>query len=76
MDLGVGGRGGARRRTKRRMERRADGQEQLAAAPAEAPAAAPAEVDVAAELQKFADLKEKGLITEEEYNTKKAELLA
>lgn len=32
-------------------------------------------VDVAAEIQKFFDLKEKGVITEEEFNNKKAQLL-
>lgn len=44
------------------------------AAAAEAPAAGPS-VDVATEIQKFFDLKEKGVISEDEFNTKKAQLL-
>lgn len=43
-------------------------------AKAESPAA-DFPVDVAAEIQKFFDLKEKGVITEEEFNAKKAQLL-
>ena len=41
---------------------------------AKTPPVAPA-VDVAAELQKFHDLKEKGILTEDEFNAKKAQLL-
>jgi Short C-terminal domain len=46
-----------------------------AAAPPAAPAAAPA-VDVATELQKLADLKAQGILTEEEFAAQKAKLLA
>ncbi len=44
--------------------------------PAAAPApAAPAEVDDAAEIQKYASLKEQGLITDEEFAAKKKQIL-
>ena len=44
--------------------------------PAAAPApAAPAEVDDAAEIQKYAALKEQGLITDEEFAAKKKQIL-
>lgn len=43
-------------------------------ATSDAPAAVPS-VDTAAEIQKFFDLKENGVITEEEFNAKKAQLL-
>lgn len=36
---------------------------------------APSDVDVAAQIEKFHALKEKGIITEEEFNAKKAQLL-
>lgn len=39
------------------------------------PTAADSTIDVAAEIQKFFDLKEKGVISEEEFNAKKAQLL-
>lgn len=47
------------------------------AAPAPAPAAtpAPAPPDVADQLHKLADLRDRGAITDDEYNAKKAELL-
>ena len=47
---------------------------QQAAAPAAAPAA-PAELDEAAEIQKYAALKGQGLITEEEFEAKKKQIL-
>ena len=47
-------------------------QAQQYAAPAPA---APAEPDVTAELQKFAQLKEQGIITEEEFAAKKKQIL-
>ena len=47
---------------------------QQAAAPAAAPAA-PAELDDAAEIQKYAALKGQGLITEEEFEAKKKQIL-
>ncbi|MDR2167773.1 MAG: SHOCT domain-containing protein [Clostridiales bacterium] len=43
--------------------------------PKDAPAAAPV-VDIADQIQKLAGLKDAGILTEEEFNTKKAELLA
>jgi hypothetical protein len=48
------------------------GFEQGAAAPAPAPAA---EADYAAELQKLAELKAAGILTEEEFETKKRQIL-
>jgi hypothetical protein len=44
-------------------------------APAPAPAAAPA-VDITTELQKLVDMKMSGLLTDEEFATAKAKLLA
>jgi len=49
--------------------------QQMAAQQAAAPAAAPAELDVAAEIQKYAALKGQGLITEEEFEAKKKQIL-
>ncbi|MGO9498177.1 MAG: SHOCT domain-containing protein [Solirubrobacteraceae bacterium] len=52
--------------------------QQAAAAPQEAPAAAPAapaQPDEVAELQKYAALKEQGVITEEEFAAKKKQIL-
>jgi hypothetical protein len=46
-----------------------------APAPAPAPAAAPA-VDITTELQKLVDMKMSGLLTDEEFATAKAKLLA
>ncbi len=50
-----------------------DYQEQAAAPQPAAPAA---QVDVAAQLQKLGDLKNQGLLTEEEFAAQKAKLLA
>ncbi len=50
--------------------------QQAAAAPApEETAAAPAELDDAAEIQKWADLKDQGVLTEEEFAAKKKQIL-
>ena len=49
--------------------------QQMAAQQAAAPAAAPAELDDAAEIQKYAALKGQGLITEEEFEAKKKQIL-
>ena len=49
--------------------------QQVAAQQAAAPAAAPAELDDAAEIQKYAALKGQGLITEEEFEAKKRQIL-
>ncbi len=45
------------------------------AAPAPAPAAEPAKVDVVEELKRFAELRDQGILTEEEFAAKKAQLL-
>lgn len=50
-------------------------QAQQAAAAPQAAAAAPAELDVAAEIQKYAALKDQGLITEEQFEAKKNQIL-
>jgi len=49
--------------------------QQQVAAPQQAAAAAPAPVDDAAEIQKYAALKGQGLITEEEFEAKKKQIL-
>jgi hypothetical protein len=57
----------------------ADMQQQMAAMQAQqaaAPAAAPAAADPMAELQKLADMKAQGLLTDEEFTAAKAKLLA
>jgi hypothetical protein len=46
-----------------------------ASAPPPAPAAAATAVDVTDQIAKLADLKERGAITQEEFDAKKAELL-
>jgi hypothetical protein len=48
---------------------------QLQAQHAPAAAPAPSELDVVAQIQKFATLKDQGLITEEEFAAKKKQLL-
>ncbi len=45
------------------------------APPAAAAPAAPAEIDEAAEIQKFAAMKEQGVITEEDFEAKKKQIL-
>jgi len=52
----------------------AEAQAQAAAA-APAPAAAPAADDQMAQLEKLAQLKEQGILTEEEFTAKKAQIL-
>jgi predicted Zn-dependent peptidase len=49
--------------------------QQMAAQQAAAPAAAPAEPDYAAELEKLAQLKAQGIISEEEFEAKKKQIL-
>ena len=49
------------------------GQQQMAAQ--QAPAAAPAEPDYAAELEKLAQLKNQGILSEEEFEAKKKQIL-
>lgn len=71
--LGPLERGGTRRRTRRRMDRRAnaaaDNQAQAA------PQAAPADDDNLAQLEKLGELRDKGVITQEEFEAKKQQLL-
>ena len=66
------------RRTARRTSRRMAGQmEAQASPPAAAPpaAAAPAPQDEMAELQQLAQMKEQGILTEEEFAAKKKQIL-
>ena len=65
-------------RRKTSKPREAAAYEQQQAAAAAAPAAAPAApaVDKVAELQKLADLKTQGILTEEEFAAEKAKILA
>lgn len=70
--MGPAGRGGARRRTRRRMNRRDDGTPEPAAA---APAPAPTASDPMEELTKLGELHKAGVLTDEEFSAKKAEIL-
>ncbi len=72
MGIGPMGRGGARRRTRRRTTRRMQGANDQPAAATPAPAAS----DPMEELKKLGELHTAGVLTDEEFNTKKAELLA
>jgi hypothetical protein len=66
------------RRTARRTSRRMSAAQAPppAAAPAATPApAAPAQQDEMAEIQKLAQLKEQGILTEEEFAAKKKQIL-
>lgn len=70
--MGPAGRGGARRRTRRRMNRRdAGAPEPAAAAPAQDSSSDPME-----ELKKLGELHKAGVLTDEEFSAKKAEILA
>jgi membrane protease subunit (stomatin/prohibitin family) len=62
------------RRTSRRTSRRmADAQTPQQAAPA--PAAAPAQQDDMAQIKQLATMKDQGLLTEEEFQAKKKQIL-
>jgi membrane protease subunit (stomatin/prohibitin family) len=74
MSMGPGGRGGARRRTRRRMNRKNEAANADAAQSQNNPAD-DQKKDPAADLEKLAELKEKGIITEEEFAAKKKQLL-
>ena len=64
------------RRTSRRTSRRmADQQAPQQAAPAPAPAAAAAPPDDMAQIQQLATMKDQGLLTEEEFEAKKKQIL-
>jgi len=64
------------RRTSRRTSRRiADAQTPQQAAPPPAAAAAPAQQDDMAQIQQLATMKDQGLLTEEEFQAKKKQIL-
>jgi putative oligomerization/nucleic acid binding protein len=64
------------RRTSRRTSRRmADSQTSQQAAPPPAAAAAPAPQDDMAQIQQLATMKDQGLLTEEEFQAKKKQIL-
>ena len=64
------------RRTSRRTSRRmADQQAPQKAAPPPAPAAAAAPPDDMAQIQQLATMKDQGLLTEEEFQAKKKQIL-
>lgn len=64
------------RRTSRRTSRRmADAQTSQQAAPPPAAAAAPAPQDDMAQIQQLAAMKDQGLLTEEEFQAKKKQIL-
>jgi hypothetical protein len=64
------------RRTSRRTSRRmADTQTPQQAAPPPAAAAAPAQQDDMAQIQQLATMKDQGLLTEEEFQAKKKQIL-
>jgi hypothetical protein len=84
--LGPAGRGGTRRRTRRRTAAVVGGASYVAGKkkgsksddqPAEVPAAQPAtQSDPMAELQKLGDLHKQGIVTDAEFEAKKADLLS
>ena len=64
------------RRTSRRTSRRmADAQTPQQAAPPPAAAPAPAPQDAMAQIQQLATMKDQGLLTEEEFQAKKKQIL-
>ena len=64
------------RRTSRRTSRRmADAQTPQQAAPPPASAAPPAQQDDMAQIQQLATMKDQGLLTEEEFQAKKKQIL-
>jgi Short C-terminal domain len=64
------------RRTSRRTSRRmADAQTPQQAAPPPAAAAAPAQQDDMAQIQQLATMKDQGILTEEEFQAKKKQIL-
>jgi Short C-terminal domain len=64
------------RRTSRRTSRRmADAQTPQQAVPPPAAAAAPAQQDDMAQIQQLATMKDQGLLTEEEFQAKKKQIL-
>ncbi len=71
--LGPAGRGGARRRTRRRMSRHQTAAEQNAQP--EATQSTQQESDYTSELEKLGKLHKEGVLTDEEFATKKKEIL-
>jgi membrane protease subunit (stomatin/prohibitin family) len=67
--------GAAHMGAKSAQRSQAAAQQEAPAAPQQAPAAAPPELDDAAQIQKYAELKEQGLITQEEFEAKKKQIL-
>jgi hypothetical protein len=55
--------------------RQAQAQQASAAAPAEPPPPAQEQVDVVEELKRYAELRDQGILTEEEFTAQKAKLL-
>lgn len=74
MSMGPGGRGGARRRTRRRMNHKNEAVN-ADTTQSQDNSADDQVSDPAAELEKLAELKSKGVITEEEFAAKKKQLL-
>ncbi len=72
--LAAGMRAGERRAEQAQQQQQAAAQQQQAAAPQQQ-AAAPASDDTTAELQKYADLHAKGILTDEEFAAAKKKLL-
>ena len=70
-NLGPAGRGGARRRTRRRTGRRQD-----AASANQPQQQAPAAQSPTEQLQQLGELHKEGIITDQEFEEKKKELLA
>jgi len=67
--------GGVSRRQSQRFQEK-DAQAEAAAAPEAAPAAAAPQADMVTQLKELAELKDQGILTEEEFAAQKAKLLA
>jgi Short C-terminal domain len=65
----------AHRQQARHAQQTAPAAPPASAAPAPAPSAEPPKVDVVEELKRFAELRDQGILTEEEFAAKKAQLL-
>ncbi len=74
-NLGPAGRGGARRRTRRRTGRRQNAVD-ANQSQQQAPAAQPAAQSPTEQLQQLGELHKEGVITDQEFEEKKKELLA
>ena len=67
--------GGVSRRQSQRFQEK-EAQAEAAAAPEAAPAAAAPQADMVTQLKELAELKDQGILTEEEFAAQKAKLLA